>query len=113
MIRKKSSKIDDNFQTTQNLIPILQFYSSPPWIEGSDTQWDWERASHNKLAKVHYMGWELRNKRMATNILEAAQSIGPQRVLVIVGSSHVHPIVQELGTADSTQIIKFEEVFNE
>lgn len=110
-IRKKSSEIDKEFETTQNLLPILEFYNSSPWENGSDAQWDWERESNNKLAKVHYMGWELRNKRMTSNILEAAQSIGPQKVLVIVGSSHLHPLKQELKTTDTTKLVEFNEVF--
>lgn len=110
-ISQKAKSLKSKYSLSNDIFSLLKFYNSQEWITHSDTQWDWERESTDIIARVHYTGWELRNKRMANNILEATHRLDSQRALVIVGASHIHPLKKELGTTDTVKLVNFESVF--
>lgn len=61
-VSQKANSLKSKYSLSNDILSLLKFYNSQEWITHSDTQWDWERESTDIIARVHYTGWELRNK---------------------------------------------------
>lgn len=110
-LSKKTNKLKKIYSESNDLLSLLKHYNSNTWLTHSNSQWDWERVSSKKIARVHYKGWELRNKRMSSNILEASHKLESKKILVIVGASHVYPLKREFKPIDSFNVVRFEDAF--
>lgn len=112
-IIKEYKKIDSMFESDQDLIRSLEFYNSSNFRTSAHEEWTWlkSNSSGKGLAKVYFMGWELRNMNMATNILSASQKPGKQKTLVIVGAAHGHSLEKILKESESTDFVPFKEIF--
>jgi hypothetical protein len=82
--------------------------------EEDATQWRaWLAMDHpSGLDRFRYAMWELRNARMASNVLDAAASTRPERVLVVVGLSHKSYLDRELADKLALRLVQIDELDN-
>jgi hypothetical protein len=93
-----------------DLLPLYRYLNSPGHMSGDATQWHWLFAGRHSsgLDRMRYAMWELRNLRQATNIVDAAASGRPERLLVIVGAAHKAALERVLATQLSVRLVAFD-----
>jgi hypothetical protein len=93
-----------------DLLPLYRYLNSPEHMAGDATQWHWLFAGRHSsgLDRLRYAMWELRNLRQATNIVDAAASVRPERLLVIVGAAHKAALERVLATQLSVRLVEFD-----
>lgn len=93
-----------------DLLPLYRYMNSREHMAGDATQWHWLFAGGNSAGvdRLRYAMWELRNLRQATNILDAAASVRPERLLVVVGAAHKAPVERLLATQLSVKLLDFD-----
>lgn len=93
-----------------DLLPLYRYLNSHEHMAGDATQWHWLFAGRHSsgLDRMRYAMWELRNLRQATNIVDAAASVQPERLLVIVGAAHKAALERLLATQLSVRLVAFD-----
>jgi hypothetical protein len=95
-----------------DLLPLYRHANSAAYQAGDVAQWNWLFQLRNAggMDRFRYAMWELRNLRQATNIVDVAASGRPERLLVIVGSSHKAYLDKLLATQLSVRLVQLEDV---
>lgn len=93
-----------------DLLPLYRYLNSQEHMAADATQWHWLFAGRHSsgLDRMRYAMWELRNLRQATNIVDAAASVRPERLLVIVGVAHKAALERLLATQLSVRLVAFD-----
>ena len=93
-----------------DLLGLYRQINSPAVQETDAGQWrPWLTMRHpSGVDRFRYAMWELRNKRMAANIMDAAASTRPERVLVVVGFAHKSYLERELAPQLGLRLARFD-----
>jgi hypothetical protein len=108
----RADSIRDAAFAAGDLLPLYQYINSPDHQRADLTQWNWlfQNRHPDGLDRFRYAMWEIRNLRQATHIVDVAASGHPDRLLVIVGSSHKAYLDRLLATQLSVKLIQFEDL---
>lgn len=95
-----------------DLLPLYQWLNSHEYMTWDVEQWRWlfETRHASGLDRFRYAMWELRNQRIATNIVDAAASTRPERLVVIIGSAHKAALDESLSQLLSVRLRQFNEL---
>jgi hypothetical protein len=95
-----------------DLLPLYRHANSAAYQAGDVSQWNWlfQLRNSSGLDRFRYAMWELRNLRQAMNVVDVAASGRPERLLVIVGSSHKAHLDKLLATQLSVRLVQLEEL---
>lgn len=106
----KSERMLETAFEAGDMLPFYRYLNSREYMSGDATQWIWllEGRHSSGLDRLRYAMWELRNLRQVTNIVDAAASVRPERVLVVVGAAHKAALERVLATQLSVKLVAFE-----
>lgn len=95
-----------------DLLPYFTWLNSREYMSHDVRQWEWlfETRHESGLDRFRYAMWELRNQRIATNIIDAAASVRPERLLVIIGNAHKPYLDTALSDTLTIRARQFEEL---
>jgi hypothetical protein len=108
----RADSIRDAAFADGDLLPLYQYINSPDHQLADLTQWNWlfQNRHPDGLDRFRYAMWEIRNLRQATHIVDVAASGQPDRLLVIVGSSHKAYLDRLLATQLSIKLVQLEDL---
>lgn len=109
---KRLSGLVESVLEPDGMVDVARKMNSVQAQEDDAIQWrSWLAMDHpSGLDRFRYAMWELRNARMASNVLDAAASTRPERVLVIVGLSHKSYLDRELADKLALRLVQFDEL---
>jgi hypothetical protein len=95
-----------------DLLPLYLHINSDGHQMVDVTQWNWlfHGRHASGLDRFRYALWELRNLRQANHVIDIAASGEPERLLVIVGSSHKAYLDRVLATQLSVRLKQLHEL---
>ena len=104
----RADSLKDAAFAAGDLLPLYRWINGQEYQRGDLTQWNWlfEGRHPDGLDRFRYAMWELRNIRQATQIMDVAASGRPERVLVVVGSSHKPHLDRLLGVQLSVRTVQ-------
>jgi hypothetical protein len=104
----RADSLKDAAFAAGDLLSLYRWINGQEYQRGDLTQWNWlfEGRHPDGLDRFRYAMWELRNIRQATQIMDVAASGRPERVLVVVGSSHKPHLDRLLGVHLSVRTVQ-------
>lgn len=94
----------------KNLLPLYTFLNSPSYMK-EDVEHQWQLWLNTHFAsgtdRSRYMLWEMRNLKIAANILKTASYYPGQNILVLIGASHKSFIEKFLTQIPEIELISF------
>lgn len=109
---KRVSGLAEGALEPGGMLDMARKLNSVQTQEDDAFQWrPWLTMNHpSGLGRFRYAMWELRNARMASNVLDAAASTQPERVLVVVGQAHKSYLDRELADKLALRLVQFDEL---
>ncbi len=98
-INQQGNLIDFNSILTDSIVSQRQFYQYSKIKEIVDARA--ELTEYKELANINKEYWDIRNKAMAENILQHAESHQGKRIVVLNGFYHRYYLKEELQKAES------------
>ncbi|MCD9027893.1 DUF5694 domain-containing protein [Luteimonas sp. BDR2-5] len=94
-----------------DMLAMYRYLNAYPAGVDDAGQWiHWLTMDHpSGLDRLRYAMWELRDQRMAANVMDAAASAQPERLLFIVGFSHKAYVERSLATRLSVRLVQLED----
>lgn len=111
----RTRRIEADAVAATDLLPLYRHVNGEEHQRGDASQWNWLFAGRHStgLDRIRYAMWEVRNARQATQILDVAASGRPERVLVLVGSSHKAALDRILRTQLSVRVVEAASVLSD
>jgi len=109
---RSAGAVRDSAFAAGDLMAAYRQANSVAHLESDAKQWAWlfDTQHPSGVDRLRYQMWELRNQRMASNLLEALASTDRERLLLIVGSSHKAYLDLLLATQLSVRLVQLSDL---